>query len=211
MDKNIIVRFYWQHDPDLIILLHDPRLDNSEEKNARGNLIKNMLKAYIHGEDFPIAPPPKPNGLVKIDSCAMHFSINLESEKELNDFLNSIREGYRNSVIKSIMRFYYYRRNGIMTDAVNNPLYIMKSKSRKKSNISGMPLQVPPMPAMDCSQEPESQPKVSVKKPKKAKQKSKKQTRSEPKPVEKPVKKPVEESEPDDGTFDFFGAIDQLI
>lgn len=37
MEKNIIVRFSWQHDPDLIILFHDPRFQGRQAKCSKHN------------------------------------------------------------------------------------------------------------------------------------------------------------------------------
>ena len=213
MEKNIIVRFSWQHDPDLIILFHDPRFQGRQAKcskhnphpqsNPRNAFIKKILLAYLHGEDVKILPPLLPTKAITITNYAIHFSIDLENEKDqqINAFLNSIRDGYRNSVIKNIIRYYYTRNNGVMIDYLNNPLYIMKSKTSKKEK-SGTVL--PPKPI---------QPPVDQKQTLNAKQIKKKS--SDPiqqktnviEPEQKQEVKTPEQTE----EFDFFGAIDNLI
>lgn len=213
MEKNIIVRFSWQHDPDLIILFHDPRFQGRQAKcskhnphpqsNPRNAFIKKILLAYLHGEDVEIPPPLLPTKAITITNYAIHFSIDLENEKDqqINAFLNSIRDGYRNSVIKNIIRYYYTRNNGVMIDYLNNPLYIMKSKTRKKEK-SGTVL--PPKPM---------QPPVNQNQTLNAKQIKKKSSDSiqqKPKVIEPEQKQEVKAPEPTE-EFDFFGAIDNLI
>lgn len=213
MEKNIIVRFSWQHDPDLIILFHDPRFQGRQAKcskhnphpqsNPRNAFIKKILLAYLHGEDVKIPPPLLPTKAITITNYAIHFSIDLENEKDqqINAFLNSIRDGYRNSVIKNIIRYYYTRNNGVMIDYLNNPLYIMKSKTSKKEK-SGTVL--PPKPI---------QPPVNQNQTLNAKQIKKKSSdpiQQKPKVIEPEQKQEVKAPEQTE-EFDFFGAIDNLI
>lgn len=213
MEKNIIVRFSWQHDPDLIILFHDPRFQGRQAKcskhnphpqsNPRNAFIKKILLAYLHGEDVEIPPPLLPTKAITITNYAIHFSIDLENEKDqqINAFLNSIRDGYRNSVIKNIIRYYYTRNNGVMIDYLNNPLYIMKSKTRKKEK-SGTVLPPKPMqPPVNQNQTLNS---------KQIKKKSSDSTQQKPKVIELEQKQEVKAPEQTE-EFDFFGAIDNLI
>ena len=213
MEKNIIVRFSWQHDPDLIILFHDPRFQGRQAKcskhnphpqsNPRNAFIKKILLAYLYGEDVEIPPPLLPTKAITITNYAIHFSIDLENEKDqqINAFLNSIRDGYRNSVIKNIIRYYYTRNNGVMIDYLNNPLYIMKSKTRKKEK-SGTVLPPKPMqPPVNQNQTLNS---------KQIKKKSSDSTQQKPKVIEPEQKQEVKAPEPTE-EFDFFGAIDNLI
>lgn len=213
MEKNIIVRFSWQHDPDLIILFHDPRFQGRQAKcskhnphpqsNPRNAFIKKILLAYLHGEDVEIPPPLLPTKAITITNYAIHFSIDLENEKDqqINAFLNSIRDGYRNSVIKNIIRYYYTRNNGVMIDYLNNPLYIMKSKTRKKEK-SGTVLPPKPMqPPVNQNQTLNS---------KQIKKKSSDSTKQKPKVIEPEQKQEVKAPEQTE-EFDFFGAIDNLI
>ena len=213
MEKNIIVRFSWQHDPDLIILFHDPRFQGKQAKcskhnphpqsNPRNAFIKKILLAYLHGEDVEIPPPLLPTKAITITNYAIHFSIDLENEKDqqINAFLNSIRDGYRNSVIKNIIRYYYTRNNGVMIDYLNNPLYIMKSKTRKKEK-SGTVLPPKPMqPPVNQNQTLNS---------KQIKKKSSDSTQQKPKVIEPEQKQEVKAPEQTE-EFDFFGAIDNLI
>lgn len=213
MEKNIIVRFSWQHDPDLIILFHDPRFQGRQAKcskhnphpqsNPRNAFIKKILLAYLHGEDVEIPPPLLPTKAITITNYAIHFSIDLENEKDqqINAFLNSIRDGYRNSVIKNIIRYYYTRNNGVMIDYLNNPLYIMKSKTRKKEK-SGTVLPPKPMqPPVNQNQTLNS---------KQIKKKSSDSTQQKPKVIEPEQKQKVKAPEQTE-EFDFFGAIDNLI
>lgn len=215
MEKNIIVRFSWQHDPDLIILFHDPRFQGRQAKSSKHNphpqsnprnaFIKKILFAYLHGEDVEIPPPLLPTKAITITNYAIHFSIDLENEKdeEINAFLNSIRDGYRNSVIKNIIRYYYMRSNGVMINYLNNPLYIMKSKTSKKGKSGTVlpvkPIQPPATPnqTVDVKQRKRGTSDLVQQKPK--------AIESEPKQKQE-VKTPEQTEE-----FDFFGAIDNLI
>lgn len=213
MEKNIIVRFFWQHDPDLIILFHDPRFQGRQEKcskhnphpqsNPRNAFIKKILLAYLYGEDVKIPPPLLPTKAITITNYAVHFSIDLENEKDqkINAFLNSIRDGYRNSVIKNIIRYYYTRNNGVMIDYLNNPLYIMKSKTRKKEK-SGTVL--PPKPMQSPVNQNQTLNSKQIKK------KSSDSIQQKPKVIEPEQKQEVKAPEPTE-EFDFFGAIDNLI
>lgn len=213
MEKNIIVRFSWQHDPDLIILFHDPRFQGRQAKcskhnphpqsNPRNAFIKKILLAYLHGEDVEIPPPLLPTKAITITNYAIHFSIDLENEKDqqINAFLNSIRDGYRNSVIKNIIRYYYTRNNGVMIDYLNNPLYIMKSKTSKKEKSGNVlphkPIQLP----VDQKQTLNA---------KQIKKKSSDPIQQKPKVIEPEQKQEVKTPEQTE-EFDFFGAIDNLI
>ncbi|MFR3808645.1 MAG: hypothetical protein ACLTX3_06770 [Lachnospiraceae bacterium] len=150
MEKNIIVRFSWRYDPDLIILFHDPRFQGRQAKcskhnphpqsNPRNAFIKKILLAYLHGEDVEIPPPllcPQRRSPLQIMPFIFLLISKMKKINKSMHFLNSIRDGYRNSVIKNIIRYYYTRNNGVMIDYLNNPLYIMKSKTSKKEK-SGM-------------------------------------------------------------------------
>lgn len=213
MEKNIIVRFSWQHDPDLIILFHDPRFQGRQAKcskhnphpqsNPRNAFIKKILLAYLHGEDVEIPPPLLPTKAITITNYAIHFSIDLENEKDqqINAFLNSIRDGYRNSVIKNIIRYYYTRNNGVMIDYLNNPLYIMKSKTSKKEKSGNVLPHKPIQPPVNQNQTLNS---------KQIKKKSSDSIQQKPKVIEPEQKQEVKAPEPTE-EFDFFGAIDNLI
>lgn len=213
MEKNIIVRFSWQHDPDLIILFHDPRFQGRQAKcskhnphpqsNPRNAFIKKILLAYLHGEDVEIPPPLLPTKAITITNYAIHFSIDLENEKDqqINAFLNSIRDGYRNSVIKNIIRYYYTRNNGVMIDYLNNPLYIMKSKTSKKEKSGTVLPHKPIQPPVDQKQTLNA---------KQIKKKSSDPNQQKTKVIEPEQKQEVKTPEQTE-EFDFFGAIDNLI
>ena len=213
MEKNIIVRFSWQHDPDLIILFHDPRFQGRQAKcskhnphpqsNPRNAFIKKILLAYLHGEDVEIPPPLLPTKAITITNYAIHFSIDLENEKDqqINAFLNSIRDGYRNSVIKNIIRYYYTRNNGVMIDYLNNPLYIMKSKTSKKEKSGNVLPRKPIQPPVDQKQTLNA---------KQIKKKSSDPIQQKTKVIEPEQKQEVKTPEQTE-EFDFFGAIDNLI
>ena len=213
MEKNIIVRFSWQHDPDLIILFHDPRFQGRQAKcskhnphpqsNPRNAFIKKILLAYLHGEDVEIPPPLLPTKAITITNYTIHFSIDLENEKDqqINAFLNSIRDGYRNSVIKNIIRYYYTRNNGVMIDYLNNPLYIMKSKTSKKEKSGNVLPHKPIQPPVDQKQTLNA---------KQIKKKSSDPIQQKTKVIEPEQKQEVKTPEQTE-EFDFFGAIDNLI
>jgi len=89
----------------------------------------------------------------------------------------------------------------VMIDYLNNPLYIMKSKTRKKEK-SGTVLPPKPMqPPVNQNQTLNS---------KQIKKKSSDSTQQKPKVIEPEQKQEVKAPEQTE-EFDFFGAIDNLI
>lgn len=195
MNMCIIVRFYWQHDLDLIALAHDPSI-------KMGTLIKEALTAYVHKTDFSIAPPHKPESPIKLDTYSTHFLLNLEKDADVIDYLNHVREGYRNSVIKHILRS-YFPKPVIEEVYFNNEFY--QTKSRVKSNGEKISTQKS-ITADNHPILPQSQPVKS--KPLKSK--------AEKKEIPKPEKQenisskiPVYDEDTND--FDLFAAIDHLL
>ena len=96
---KIKLRLYRQHDLDLIGLYINP------DFNFR-NAVKHTLTAYVRNEPYtinfpePVLPRKKINYLIQI--C-----VNLdESEGDIADWLVTMKSGYRNSMIKNILRGY---------------------------------------------------------------------------------------------------------
>lgn len=121
---NLIVRFYWQHDLDLVALVKHP--DFKME-----TAMKDALKAYVRGDkDFSIPlPPPKPYRL-ELDSCYIHFTLDHEKDQDIIEFLKTIRYGFRNSALKMILRQYLVQYN--MDVFFDDQLYAAKSRGREK-------------------------------------------------------------------------------
>ena len=97
----VTLRLYRQHDLDLITLYRHPSF-------SLPNAIKTALCAYVRSEQFSIKQP-EPFALSdeKISKIVqIHISLSPSSEGDVIAWLKSIKEGYRNSVLKNIIRSY---------------------------------------------------------------------------------------------------------
>lgn len=121
---NVIVRFYWQHDLDLVALVKHPDFEMDV-------MMKEALSAYVRGnKDFSIPlPAPKPYR-VELDSCYIHFTLNHQKDKDLIDFIKTIRYGFRNSALKMIFRNYMESYN--MNVFFDDQNYLAKSRGAKR-------------------------------------------------------------------------------
>ena len=121
---NVIVRFYWQHDLDLVALVKHPDFEMDV-------MMKKALAAYVRGdEDFSIPlPTPKPYR-VELDSCYIHFTLNHQKDKDLIDFIKTIRYGFRNSALKMIFRNYMESYN--MDVFFDDQNYLAKARGAKR-------------------------------------------------------------------------------
>ncbi len=120
---NIIVRFYWQHDLDLVALAKHPDFEMDV-------MMKKALRAYVRGESLTIPLPPKESYRVELDSCYIHFTLNHKKDADLIDFIKTIRYGFRNSALKMIFRNYLEAYN--MDVFFDDQNYLAKSRGVKR-------------------------------------------------------------------------------
>lgn len=96
---NVTLRFYWQHDLDLLTLAEDARLKNISL------LCKEALSAYVRGEEYEILVPEDLKKTT-IDSKSTSFYLDPTNDADIIDFLTDIRVGFRCNAIKQITRSY---------------------------------------------------------------------------------------------------------
>lgn len=97
----VTLRLYRQHDLDLITLYKHPNF-------SLPNAMKTALCAYVRNEKFFIKQPqPYELGKEKISKIVqMHIQLSYSTEQDVIDWLKNIKEGYRNSVLKNVIRSY---------------------------------------------------------------------------------------------------------
>ena len=122
---NIVVRFYWQHDLDLIALAKNPEF-------SIGIWMKKAVIAYARGESFRIPLPINTLPATELTSCITHFGLNPNTEQDVIDVLNGFRSGFRNSALKIIFRTYLDVPK--LDPFFNNSDYIVKTRRKKKTD-----------------------------------------------------------------------------
>lgn len=97
----VTLRLYRQHDLDLITLYRHPSF-------SLPNAIKRSLLAYVRKEQLTIKQPePYKISNDKISKTVqMHIYLDKEDDKDVINWLKQTKEGYRNSVLKNIIRGY---------------------------------------------------------------------------------------------------------
>lgn len=97
----VTIRMYRQHDLDLITLYRHPNF-------SLPAAIKKALIAYVRKEQLIIKQPaPYQMEKEKISRIVqVHINLNEEYEKDIIDWIKDIKEGFRNSVLKNIIRGY---------------------------------------------------------------------------------------------------------
>lgn len=117
---NIIVRFYWQHDIDLVALKMHPDFDMSRQ-------MKRAVIAYARGDgDFSIPLPRSMPYRVELDNCSIHFRLNPGEDDDVIAVMNGFRSGFRNSALKNIFR--QYLEGSYMEPFFNEQTYISKTR-----------------------------------------------------------------------------------
>lgn len=97
---NVNVRFYWQHDIDLIGLVKRPDFDMAKA-------IQIAMRAYVrHDQSVRIALPPYLNEPTYLESCVVSVYFSPKEDADVIHFLTSVRYGFRNSLIKNVVRRY---------------------------------------------------------------------------------------------------------
>lgn len=100
---NQSVRFYWQHDLDLIALTVHPNFDFS-------GWFKRAIIAWVRGEELTIPLPLEPQPFtVNMENKKICFYLSPENDDDVIKALQEIRKGYRNSAMKLIFRTYLER------------------------------------------------------------------------------------------------------
>ena len=123
----ITVRLYRQHDLDLIALYRHPSF-------SLPAAIKKALIAYVRQEQLIIKQPePYEVSKEKISKIVqMHINLNETYDKDIIDWIKNTKEGYRNSVLKNMIRgyiagpcIYTYQKgdNAISEATENNDLF----------------------------------------------------------------------------------------
>lgn len=97
----VTLRLYRQHDLDLITLYRHPLF-------SLPNAIKMSLCAYVRNQKFFIKQPdPYEIGNEKISKIVqIHIQLSEKSEGDVIAWLKNIKDGYRNSVLKNVVRAY---------------------------------------------------------------------------------------------------------
>lgn len=122
---NVIVRFYWQHDLDLVALNMHPDFD-------MGPWMKRAIVAYARGdEDFYIPLPRSMPYSVELDNCCTHFRLTPGKDDDVIAILNGFRSGFRNSTIKIIFR--QYLKDFYLDPFLNEETFLSKSRVHGKS------------------------------------------------------------------------------
>ena len=222
---NIIVRFYWQHDLDLVALAAHPEFDTAY-------WIKQALIAEVRGRrDFTIPLPSSIPYSVDLESNYVFFTLYMDEDEDIIHYLNGLRTGFRNSAIKIIFR--KYLENPFLDVFFNENTYRTKSRGhaasanrrRKKSlvakTLSGnrnvpdgyLEAQDSIAQAEQAVQAADNQNKSSPATVQNVKEKPPTEVQSTPGKAEEPEEEVMDLSKekPDAEGFDLFGAIESLI
>lgn len=98
---KVIIRLYRQHDLDLLTLKHTSK---SFQKDVR-----EALRSHVRKTDFKIDVNQDLSLKAWPRSSQCHISLHDEKDKDVILWLASISKGYRNSLIKNIVRSYLSR------------------------------------------------------------------------------------------------------
>ena len=136
----VTLRLYRQHDLDLITLYRHPLF-------SLPNAIKMSLCAYVRNQKFFIKQPqPYEIGNEKISKIVqIHIQLSEKSEGDVIEWLRNIKDGYRNSVLKNVIRAYmagpciysYIKENNNTFENASNVFDIFESNIRETVEIKG--------------------------------------------------------------------------
>lgn len=134
----ITLRLYRQHDLDLITLYRHPSF-------SLPAAIKKALKAYVKKEQFAIKQPatyelPKEK-ISKI--VQMHIALKEDEDSDIIEWIKDIKEGFRNSVLKNIIRgylvgpyVYAYQKSSTACDLASENADLFDSNTRNITTLS---------------------------------------------------------------------------
>lgn len=97
--KKITMRLHKIHDLDLISLYKNPEYSLED-------ILITALRAFIHNEPvYFYVPSLYPMNLSVIpNSIMLHLSLDEEKDEDIIEFLSHVKEGYRNSFLKNMVR-----------------------------------------------------------------------------------------------------------
>lgn len=125
---NIIVRFYWQHDLDLVALAMHPDF-------CINHWLKRSIIAAAREDTGFYIPNPRPQPYkIELSDCTAHFTLNPDTEADVIEFLNGFRYGFRNSVIKMILR--QYLEAPFIAPFFNEKMYMVKTRGRAQKKAA---------------------------------------------------------------------------
>lgn len=125
------MRLYRQHDLDLLYLY---KLSGFSIQKA----VKAAMYAYINQQDTVIRPPTPELGSVVLPKYAQfHIYLSEKKDAELIKWIKSITSGYRNSLLKNMLRRYLYQPTILPYLSGKNICFAQESqiKEKKEHNI----------------------------------------------------------------------------
>ncbi|MBQ2184988.1 MAG: hypothetical protein II399_10165 [Lachnospiraceae bacterium] len=103
--RRVIIRLYRQFDLDLIYFF-----ESIKSADVIQDTVKSILRTYISGKSFkgdPVAEIRNPDECpVLRRKIQMHILMDLKNDADILEWLETITLGYRNTVIKGIIRNY---------------------------------------------------------------------------------------------------------
>lgn len=142
------MRLYRQHDLDLLYLY---KLSGFSIQKA----VKAAMYAYINQQDTVIRPPTPELGSVVLPKYAQfHIYLSEKKDTELIKWIKSITSGYRNSLLKNMLRRYLYQPTILPYLSGKNICFAQESQikekeehnirsGKKKQNSSGVKEAIP--------------------------------------------------------------------
>lgn len=99
---KVMVRLYRQHDLDLLSL---KKIDGFSVQKA----MRSALRAYVRKQDFKVQIPDKIIAVALPKSSQLHICLSDSADADIIAWLQTVSNGFRNSLIKNIFRSYLSR------------------------------------------------------------------------------------------------------
>lgn len=205
---NIIVRFYWQYNLDLVALAMHPDFDMSY-------WVKQAITAEARGiKDFSIPLPESQPYSIDLESNYIHFQLDPEEDDDVISYILGIRYGFRNSAIKIIFR--KYLEEPFLDVFWNEETYRTKARGKDRRHTPSTAAQTKQSGSGKREQQAGT---GEQRKPKPASKYKSEAAKNRKKPSKIPVPDKKEETvdlskekQPEDGeTFDLFSAFEKMI
>ena len=120
------MRLYRQHDLDLLYLY---KLSGFSIQKA----VKAAMYAYINKQDTVIRPPtPELDSVVLPKYAQFHIYLSEKEDTELIKWIKSITSGYRNSLLKNMLRRYLYQPTVLPYLSGKNICFAQESQTKEK-------------------------------------------------------------------------------